>query len=193
MFGPSLNFGEFSCTYSILASAPDKNCCNTRHAACRPRAGRPVSAKRQPLERGRADYTRQTTEDSPLRVVLFPSLPPSVAPSRSVLAVGRSFGRSPPPSLPLAHSLPFPSSNSCRSAHPSAVEEEQAISSACQVGDYQSRAAVKNRAFIQVPNCQAQESHPSRPCRRRSTQNRNSAAAEGTAAESAGAISIVFP
>ena len=85
-----------------------------QHETCGlPAAGR-LAGKRQPLERGRADYTRQTAEDSPLRVVLFPSLPPCVrpaAPGRSVglssRSVVHSVGRPlplPPRSLP---SLPF--------------------------------------------------------------------------------------
>ena len=172
-----------------------------QHETCGLPSCRPPAGKRQPLKLGRADYTRQTTEDSPLRVVLFPSLRPSVRPSRrprSVLAVGRSFGRSvgrsPPLSPPsLTPFLPFLQLLPVRS---SAVGKgrEQAISSACQVGITRSRAAVQNRAIIHVPNCQAQKSRLSRPCRRRrrSTQNRNSAAAKAAAA-AAGAISIVFP
>ena len=109
-----------------------------QHETCGlPAAGR-LAGKRQPLELGRADYTRQTAEDSPLRVVLFPSLPPCVrpvAPGRSVGLSSRSFIRSVAPSLsPLAHSLPFPSSNSCRSARPLSGRE-QGIFSACQVGN----------------------------------------------------------
>ena len=126
-------------------------------SSCRP------AGKRQPLELGRADYTRQTKEDSPLRVVLFPSVPspPVGLSSRSFI---RSVGRPLSLSLsPLAHSLPFPSSNSCRSARRPLSGREQAISSACQVGITRSRAAVKNRAFIHVPNCQAQKSRLTEP------------------------------
>ena len=108
-----------------------------QHETCGlPAAGRPVSGNPWSWDelttRGRRRKTAPCVSSS-----FPPSLPASVPPppvGRSVLAVGRSFGRSPPPSLPLAHSLPFPSSNSCRSARPLSGRE-QGIFSACQVGN----------------------------------------------------------